>query len=87
MPIIIIGGVTAAGKTSTAKKLSEMYHWDYIEADEFHSAENIRKMHAGIALTDEDRLPWLLRLHEKLKEYSALNQSCVITCSALKKNL
>lgn len=86
MPIVIIGGVTAVGKTSTAMKLSQLYHWDYIEADEFHSAENIRKMHAGIALTDEDRLPWLLRLHEKLKEYSVRDQSCVITCSALRRS-
>ena len=85
MPVVIIGGVTAVGKTSTARKLSQLYHWDYIEADEFHSAENIRKMQAGIALNDEDRLPWLLRLHEKLREYSMANRSCVITCSALKR--
>ena len=85
MPIIIIGGTTAAGKTTTAKKLKEIYNWDYIEADEYHSQANIDKMHAGIALTDEDRLPWLQRLHEVLETYSSTNRSCVITCSALKK--
>jgi gluconokinase len=85
MPIIIIGGVTATGKTSTAKKLSEVYGWDYIEADEFHSQESIDKMRAGIALTDEDRLPWLKRLHEQLEKHSSINRSCIITCSALKK--
>ena len=42
-------------------------------------------MHAGIALTDEDRLPWLRKLHEQLEKYSSLNRSCIITCSALKK--
>jgi gluconokinase len=85
MPIIIIGGVTATGKTSTAKKLKDIYHWDYIEADEYHSQSNIDKMHAGIPLTDEDRLPWLRLLHDQLEKYSSTNRSCIITCSALKK--
>jgi len=85
MPIIIIGGPTATGKTCTAKKLQELYKWEYIEADEYHPQSNIDKMHAGIALTDEDRLPWLEILHEQLEKHSALNQSCIITCSALKK--
>lgn len=85
MPIVIIGGTTATGKTTLAKKLNEIYHWDYIEADEYHSQANIDKMHAGIALTDEDRLPWLQRLHAELEKYSSTNRNCVITCSALKK--
>jgi carbohydrate kinase (thermoresistant glucokinase family) len=85
MPIIIIGGTAAAGKTCTAKRLQELYHWDYVEADEYHSQSNIDKMHAGIALTDEDRLPWLQRLHEELEKYSSTGRSCIITCSALKK--
>jgi carbohydrate kinase (thermoresistant glucokinase family) len=85
MPIVIIGGVTATGKTCTAKKLKEIHGWDYIEADEYHSKSNIDKMHAGIALTDEDRLPWLQSLHEILEKYSSTNRNCVMTCSALKK--
>jgi carbohydrate kinase (thermoresistant glucokinase family) len=85
MPIVIIGGVTAVGKTCTAKKLNDLYKWDYIEADEYHSKSNIEKMHAGIALTDEDRLPWLRNLHEQLEKHSSVNKSCIITCSALKK--
>ncbi|CAF3345622.1 unnamed protein product [Rotaria sp. Silwood1] len=86
MPIVIIGGVTAVGKTSTAKRLKDLYGWDYIEADEFHSKANIDKMTAGIALTDEDRLPWLQLLHEQLKKYLLTNRSCVMTCSALKRS-
>jgi len=85
MPIVIIGGPTAVGKTCTAKKLKDLYNWTYIEADEYHSQSNIDKMHAGIPLTDEDRLPWLQRLHEELEKYSSTNRSCIITCSALKK--
>lgn len=86
MPIVIIGGVTAVGKTSVAEKLKDIYQWDYIEADEFHSPENVKKMSSGIALTDEDRLSWLQSLHGQVEQYSSLKQSCVMTCSALKKN-
>ena len=85
MPIVIVGGVTATGKTSIAKKLSDLFHWDYIEADDFHSKENIAKMQAGTPLTDDDRLPWLQTLHEQLASYSSTNRSCVMTCSALRK--
>jgi carbohydrate kinase (thermoresistant glucokinase family) len=85
MPIIIIGGPSATGKTCTAKKLKDLYEWDYIEADEYHPQSNIDKMHAGIPLTDEDRLPWLQSLHKQLEKYSSSNRSCIITCSALKK--
>ena len=85
MPIVIVGGVTATGKTSIAKTLSDLFHWDYIEADDFHSKENIAKMQAGIPLTDEDRLPWLQTLHEQLTNYASTDRSCVMTCSALKK--
>lgn len=85
MPIVVIGGPTATGKTCTAKRLGELYGWNYIEADEYHSKENIDKMHAGIPLTDEDRLPWLKRLHNELQTYANAGKSCVMTCSALKK--
>ena len=85
MPIVIVGGVTATGKTSVAKELSALLHWDYIEADDFHSKANIAKMQAGNPLTDDDRLPWLQILHEQLANYSSTHRSCVMTCSALKR--
>ncbi|KAI8052958.1 hypothetical protein BDF22DRAFT_743632 [Syncephalis plumigaleata] len=31
----------------------------YIEADDHHSKQNLIKMSSGLALTDEDRWPWL----------------------------
>lgn len=41
-------------------------------------------MSNGIGLTDENRLPWLLKLHEILTEMEKKNKSCVLACSALK---
>ena len=33
--------------------------WEFEDADWFHPAANVDKMHNGIPLTDEDRWPWL----------------------------
>ena len=33
------------------------------DGDSHHLAANVEKMRAGVALTDEDRIPWLLTLH------------------------
>jgi gluconokinase len=49
-----------------------------------HPAANVAKMRAGRPLTDDDRRPWLARLHEVLGEYSARSAGVVLACSALK---
>ncbi len=36
--------------------------WDFEEGDALHPESNVARMHAGIALTDEDRAPWLERV-------------------------
>jgi gluconokinase len=68
------------------KLLAAQLGWDFIESDDFHSAEDVRKMTAGIPLTDEDRQPWLEALHRMLLEYSAASRPLVLACSALKEN-
>jgi len=52
-------GVSGSGKTTIAVLLAERLGWALADADEFHSPANVRKMASGIALTDEDRWPWL----------------------------
>lgn len=42
-------------------------------------------MSSGEPLTDQDRLPWLQAIHKYVKRLSDNDQSCVVTCSALKK--
>lgn len=54
----------------------------FIDADDYHSEENKKLMAAGISLNDEQRLPWLLKLHDIL---SNQNESIVLACSALKQ--
>jgi gluconokinase len=52
--IIIVFGVSGAGKTTVGKRLAEELGWRFYEADDFHAPANIDKMHRGIQLTDED---------------------------------
>ena len=57
--IVIIFGVSGAGKTTVGKLLARELGWRFIEADDFHPAANIEKMRSGHPLTDKDRWPWL----------------------------
>jgi gluconokinase len=83
--IVIIFGVSGAGKTTVGKLLAGELGWNFIEADDFHTAANIEKMRSGRPLTDEDRWPWLERLREEIKRLVAAGENAVLACSALKR--
>jgi len=65
--IVIVFGVSGAGKTTVGKLLAQELGWRFYEADDFHSQANIDKMRRGIPLTDEDRWPWLESLRQLIK--------------------
>jgi gluconokinase len=79
-------GVSGCGKTTVSRMLAEHLGWSYIESDEYHSPDDIEKMSSGVPLNDEDRWPWLKRLHDVLLDHSGKNQSVVLACSALKQS-
>lgn len=81
--IIFIMGVSGSGKTTIGKLLAEKTGYDFYDADDFHSQQNIDQMKAGKPLTDEDRWPWLDRIHDFAAAKLA-NSSTIIACSALK---
>jgi gluconokinase len=83
--IVLIFGVSGAGKTTIGKLLAEELGWQSYEADDFHPRANIEKMRRGRPLTDEDRLPWLERLREQLTRSVAAKENAVLACSALKR--
>ena len=83
--LIIIFGVSGAGKTTVGKLLARELGWQFLEADDFHPAANIEKMHSGRPLTDEDRWPWLDRLREKIEQLLSAGENAVLACSALKR--
>jgi gluconokinase len=83
--ILIVAGVAGSGKSTIGALLAGRRHWPFADADTFHPAANIAKMHSGIPLTDEDRQPWLRAVVEWMDARIAAGESAVITCSALKR--
>jgi gluconokinase len=83
--IIIIFGVSGAGKTTIGKLLARELGWRFVEADDFHPAANIEKMRSGHPLTDEDRWPWLDCLREQVERLLSAGVNAVLACSALKR--
>ncbi len=83
--IVIIFGVSGAGKTTVGKLLARELGWHFLEADDFHPAANIKKMRSGHPLTDEDRWPWLEALREEIEHFLAVEEDAVLACSALKR--
>jgi gluconokinase len=83
--ILVVMGVSGSGKTTIGTQLALALRWDFEDADWFHPTRNIDKMHAGIALTDEDRAPWLIAIADFIDEARVAGQHAVVTCSALKR--
>jgi gluconokinase len=83
--ILIVFGVSGAGKTTVGELLARELGWHFLEADDFHPAANIEKMRSGHPLTDEDRWPWLERLREQIERSLAARDNAVLACSALKR--
>ena len=84
--VIVLMGVSGAGKTTVGSLLAQELHWDFADADDFHSVANIEKMRAGIPLTDADRAPWLDTLRALVARWIAENKNAVLACSALKRS-
>ena len=83
--IVVVMGVSGAGKTTVGMALAARSGWTFLDADDFHPPGNVAKMAAGTPLVDEDRWPWLDRLNSELREFEARGESAVLACSALKE--
>jgi gluconokinase len=82
--IIIVMGVSGAGKTTIGTELAQALHWTFVDADDFHPPANIEKMQRGIALTEQDRRPWLLALRSQIEAWLKQDRRIILACSALK---
>ena len=82
--VILIMGVSGAGKTTIGRRLADVLGWRFVEGDDLHPAANIDKMREGHPLTDDNRRPWLERVHAVIAEQVRINQPAVIACSVLK---
>lgn len=82
-PLLVIMGVTGAGKSTVGTLIAERLGLSFRDADDFHPAANIAKMSSGRPLADEDRWPWLDAIGAYLAAHR--DRGAVVTCSALKR--
>jgi gluconokinase len=85
LSIIVVMGVSGAGKSTIAAMLAARLGWTYEDADWFHPPANVEKMHSGKPLTDEDRWPWLQAIAAWIDATRRVGGHGVIACSALKR--
>ena len=83
---VILMGVSGSGKSTVGASLAQRLECPFLDADDFHPAANVEKMKRGIPLNDEDRMPWLARLHDELEHRLGSGASVVLGCSALKES-
>ncbi|MGH7803499.1 MAG: gluconokinase [Candidatus Binatia bacterium] len=82
--VVIVMGVTGAGKTEIGRRLADTLGWRFVEGDDFHSPANRTKLAHGIPLDDADRAPWLAALRAEIERALGADENAVVTSSALK---
>ena len=98
----VLFGVAGSGKTTVGTALCDHLNAVtdltrdavFVDADDLHDAEAIEKMSKGVALTEEDRDPWLQRARARVAELANPDGPCgsnvsrhrdiILACSALK---
>ena len=58
-PLVVVMGVSGSGKTTVGIALAAALGVPFRDADDLHPAANVAKLATGVALTDDDRMPWL----------------------------
>lgn len=79
--LIVIMGVCGSGKSTISQTLSEKLEAVFLEGDEFHPAENIKKMAGGEPLTNVDREAWIDAMAMAIRTSTA--PMIILSCSAL----
>jgi gluconokinase len=83
--VLVVMGVSGSGKSTVAALIAEKLGWIFVDGDSFHTPEHVAKMHAGHALDDEDRAPWLARIAVWIRHRLEAGESGVVVCSALRR--
>jgi len=84
--LYVVMGVSGSGKSLIGATFARALDVDFVEGDEYHPAQNVARMAAGIPLTDDDRLPWLRALARRIRDAKNAGAGLVVACSALKRS-
>ncbi len=85
LPGLVVMGVSGSGKSTIAAAVAARAAAIFLDADDFHPPTNTAKMASGIALTDEDRWPWLAVVGDEIARHRKRGRSVVMACSALRR--
>jgi gluconokinase len=77
---VAVCGVSGSGKTTVGEALAARLGVPFTDGDDLHPTANVRKMAAGVPLTDADRWPWLDAVGTVLAQGAR-----VVACSALRR--
>ena len=78
-------GVCGSGKSLIGTQLARELDVEFVEGDHLHPPDNVKRMAAGIPLTDDDRHGWLMAIATQLREAKQAGAGLVVSCSALKR--
>jgi gluconokinase len=84
--LYVVMGVSGSGKTVIGTALARALGVEFVEGDDYHPADNVKRMARGIPLTDDDRALWLRALAARLREAKDAGTGLVMSCSALKRS-
>jgi len=84
--LYLIMGVCGSGKSTIGTQLARALDIEFVEGDDLHPADNVRRMAAGTPLTDDDRRGWLMAITARLREAKRTGVGLVVSCSALKRS-
>ncbi len=84
--VVIVMGVSGAGKSTTGRALAAALGWEFHDGDDLHTEESKRKMRAGVPLNDDDRAPWLRAVRGLVQSMLSSGRNGVVACSALKQS-
>lgn len=83
--LIIVMGVSGSGKSTLAKALGDIYGYQYLDGDDFHSAESRSLMAEGVPLTDDQRAPWVATIKQRLQDNANHHIHTTLAFSGLKQ--
>lgn len=82
--LLMVMGVSGSGKSTIALNLADAIDGIYLDGDDYHPKSNIEKMSKGVALTDDDRWPWLELFAKTMAKQNGKTKT-IGACSSLTK--